>query len=383
MITLAGNTLDTNILNGLSEWIKTNPKLTYGQLTKQFEEEFAKYVGAEYAVFVNSGSSANLIAVYCAKLMGYKHIIIPRLCWATDYAPPKQFDMEISFCDCNLDNLSVDTEQLEDLLKSNKDKKTCILLVDVLGLQPDFVQILRLSEKYNALLIEDACESLGSTFLGKSLGTFGDIGTYSFYFSHHISTIEGGMVVTDDKKIYNMLLSLRSHGWTREWSKSDRGLKKVIFNVDDFQQDFTFYYPGFNVRSTEISAFIGLRQLPKMPRITEIRQENYNTYISQLEQKTWTPKNRSGDDNVISSFAMPIILDSNEHRTEVANFLLDNNVECRPLIAGDICKHPVYGDLNDGSNANKIHSCGMYIPNNERITVEDVYKICDLLGAKL
>lgn len=384
MITLTNDKITKNDIHELCLWLSREERLTYGTLVEKFEKQFAEYVGSQHAVFVNSGSSANLLAVYAAKLKGVERVIVPALCWATDAAPVYQFGMDLKFVDVNLQNLSVDLEQVENILKD--DVKTAILVVDVLGLQPDFTELLNIASEHNCMIIEDACESLGSTYYGKHLGTFGDIGTYSFYYGHHITTIEGGMIVTDNYDLYKILKSIRSHGWARDWDAKESKIQSVINKVDDFNNAFTFYYPGFNVRPTEINAFLGLQQLSRFDSASKIRYRNYLTYVDRLNNKCWTPSTINDNDNIVSNFGMPFLAKNNEQRKNIIEGLKYNKVECRPLISGNVVNHPVNKYYRSNAVcpvADDIHQFGMYLPNHEDITTDNVHFICDIIESNL
>jgi CDP-6-deoxy-D-xylo-4-hexulose-3-dehydrase len=217
MISLVKDTITKKDINNLIKWLKTYPRLTKGEKTLEFEKQFAQWVGTEFALFVNSGSSANLLMVYALKyagLLSNNKVAVPTLSWATDLSPILQYDIEPVLVDCNLKNLSVDLKHLEKVFK--EDKPDAFILVSVLGLSPDMDKIVELCEKYNVILLEDNCESQGTSYKGKKLGTFGLASSFSTFFGHIMSTIEGGVITTDDEGFYNLLLQLRSHGWDRD-----------------------------------------------------------------------------------------------------------------------------------------------------------------------
>jgi CDP-6-deoxy-D-xylo-4-hexulose-3-dehydrase len=214
-IGLIGNIISDEDMKALSEWIATCPRLSKGPLTLEFERRWARWLGTKHAVFVNSGSSANLLMIYamiCAgKLKPGDKVVVPALSWSTDVAPLMQFGLVPVLCDCNLGDLSVDLGHLQRLFIEDRDIKA-LLLVSVLGLVPDMWSITGLCKEYGVDLLEDCCESMGSMFGPKNLGTFGEMSTFSMFFSHHISTIEGGMVCTDDDRLHDILVSIRAHG---------------------------------------------------------------------------------------------------------------------------------------------------------------------------
>jgi len=275
MISLVSDTIDRADINNLIEWLDQDPipRLTKGHLTKELEEAWAKKIGTEYSVYVNSGSSALLLTLAALKyfkiennLSSYNFlknnkIVIPNLSWATDVSSPHLLGYDVSLVDCNLDDLSVDIESLEKIFI--EENPAALMLVSVLGFVPKMDEIIALCNKYNVILLEDVCESMGSEYNERKLGSFGLASCFSLYFGHHLSTIEGGFINTNNKDFYNLLLSMRSHGWDRDCDKDVQDLWRTENNVDDFSSLYTFFYPGFNVRSTDLQAFIGLRQIDK------------------------------------------------------------------------------------------------------------------------
>jgi CDP-6-deoxy-D-xylo-4-hexulose-3-dehydrase len=232
MISLVKDTITKKDINSLIKWLKTYPRLTKGEQTLKFEAEFAQWVGSQYAIFVNSGSSANLLMVYALKyanLLNTNKIAIPTLSWATDLSPLLQFGITPVLVDCNLNNLSVDLNHLEEVFKN--EKPDAFILVSILGLSPDMDKIVELCERYNVILLEDNCESQGTSYKGKKLGTFGLASSFSTFFGHIMSTIEGGVITTDDEGFYNLLLQLRSHGWDRDLPPEEQNLLRLLYNV--------------------------------------------------------------------------------------------------------------------------------------------------------
>ena len=213
-IKLVKDTINFDDVSKLIEWLKTNPRLTKGDLTVEFEKKWSEWLGVKYSVFVNSGSSANLAGIYSLILserMKNKKIVVPAVSWVTTVTPAIQLGLEPIMCDCDEDNLGLDINHLKQIIKN--ENPSVIILVHVLGIPNHLDEIIRLCDENDILLIEDTCESIGSMYDNKKLGTFGDLSTFSFYFGHHMSTIEGGMISTNDEDLYHILLSIRSHGW--------------------------------------------------------------------------------------------------------------------------------------------------------------------------
>jgi CDP-6-deoxy-D-xylo-4-hexulose-3-dehydrase len=374
-INLAEDTITLNELNSLADWIKTNPRLTKGPLCKKLEEEFAQYLGTKYAIYVNSGSSANLLMVWALLEGGYLHnkkVIAPAVSWCTTVTPFMQFGFDVSLCDCDKNDLGLDVRHFEELCA--REHPSVAILVHVLGHACQMDKILEICKIYNVILLEDSCEALGTTINGgKKLGSLGIAGAFSFYYGHHISTIEGGMVVTNDEKLYNLMLSIRSHGWARDIEKFYHDAWSSQYNIDEIRDLYTFYYPGFNLRSTDLNAFLGLSQIKKIEEYSRIRNRNYSLY-SEILKDFWIQTSTS---EFLSSFSYGVLV---ENRLEVYKYLTANNIECRPLICGNIGRHPFW--LKRYSPlvlpvADIVHDYGLYLPNHAKLTPEDITYICD------
>jgi CDP-4-dehydro-6-deoxyglucose reductase, E1 len=372
-IHLAEDTISREEIVDLSKWLLTADKLTKGHLTKEFEEKFAKWQGSKYAVYVNSGSSANHLMAYALLEGGYlknKVAIAPSVSWCTSVTPFIQFGYDVHLCDCDKDDLGLNIEHFEKLCKEYS--PSVVLLVHVLGHPNKLDKILEICKKYGVILLEDTCESMATEYKNKKLGSFGLAGSFSLYYGHHISTVEGGMVVTDDEKFYNLCLSIRSHGWSRdvdskyktEWSKD--------YDIDEVRDLYTFYYSGFNFRNTDIGAFLGLGQLKKIDGYAKIRQRNYKIYREELKDY-WA---QTSNNSFLSSFAYGVIV---ENRLEVYKHLLENGIENRPLICGNIGLHPFWIKKYGKTNlpiADIIHFNGLYLPNHAQLSEDEVRFIC-------
>lgn len=376
MIRLAENTISQEELLALAEWIPTTSQLTKGPLVIEFEKKFAAYIGTKHCVMVNSGSSANLLMAYSLLEGNYlknKKVVVPAVSWITTLSPFLQFGFEVLLCDSNDKNLGIDTNELEQLFI--KENPSLLIIVHVLAHLNDMEKIYRLCEKYNVLLIEDACEALGTSDTdNKRAGNLSLAGSFSFYYGHHISTIEGGAVTTNDTKLYNLMLSIRSHGWSRDVDSFYKEQWKNEFRIDEIREFYTFYYPGFNLRSTDLNAFLGLSQLDKIDEIVSVRQNNYNLYSKYLEGKYWKQESLF---NQLSSFAYGTIV---ENREEVFNHLKKNDIEVRPLICGSMGKQPFWikkFGYKPLKIADIIHDYGLYLPNHLYINEEKIKFITD------
>jgi len=381
MIRLVENTIDSNDINKLIEWLQTEPRLTKGTFTLEFEKQLAEWFGTKYAVFVNSGSSANLLMLYALKMSGFmknQKVVVPSLCWATDLAPVIQLGMEPILVDCNLENLSVDLNHLEIVFKEHN--PSVLLLVSVLGLSPDMDAIKRLCDLYDVHLLEDNCESQGTMYGGTKLGGFGLMASCSTYFGHIMSTIEGGIVTTNSEYMYELLLQLRSHGWSRDLSKETKQALRQKYNVDEFSEMYTFYLPGFNLRSTDLQAFLGIEQLKKVDGMIKKRNYNFHIYRELLSDKIWFPTEI--ENSYTANFSIPVILSSIDKKQKLVKLLIENNIECRPLISGSMGTQPFYTRLYgrvELPNCTIVDERGIYVPNHPELTKEQIQFICELI----
>ena len=336
MIKLVSDTINNKDIDHLVEWLKTYPRLTKGELTPKLEDKWSKWLGTKHSIFCNSGSSANLLMLWAlveaGRISRDSKIVVPSVAWATDLAPVIQLGMTPILCDSNLQDLSVDLTHLETIFKETKPE--VLLLVSVLGLVPDMQKISELCHKYNVILLEDTCESMGSKWEDKKLGTFGLMSSFSTYFGHHISTIEGGFVSTDDEELYEILKSIRSHGWDRDASKNYSNKLRKEWKTSNFDALYTFYHSGFNVRSTDLQAFIGLGQINKLDDICSKRNNNFKIYQKEL-----------------SSIAPHI-----ESRGFISNF----------------------GRL-ELPNVTEIDRYGFYVPNHPGLKEQDILKITNII----
>jgi len=380
MITLVKDTIDNDDIDRLINWLKTYPRLTKGMVTLELERKYADWLGTEYSVFCNSGSSANLLML-SAIIEKYKSkkVVVPSVAWATDLAPVIQLGLKPLLCDCNMNDLSVDLNHLEEIFKT--ESPDALLLVSVLGLVPDMDEVTRLCEKYNVILLEDTCESMGSEYRDKKLGTFGLMSSFSTFFGHHISTIEGGFICTDDKELYELLVSLRSHGWARESSIETQFKLQQEWDVTDFDSLYTFYYPGYNVRSTDLQAYIGLTQIDKLDDWGKKRESNFNIYQENIKSDYWKPKYDLN--NFTSNFAYPII---HHDRNEIVKSLQENNIETRPMVCGSMGTQPFYvkkyGRL-ELPNVTEVDNHGFYVPNHPKLTEEQIKFVCKVINMEI
>ena len=381
MIPLVKDTIDSKDIDQLIEWLKTYPKLTKGDNTLKLEETFTKWIGTKYSIFVNSGSSANLLMLYALKYLKGNNlkVAVPSLCWATDLSPIMQLDMTPILVDCNLNDLSVDVKHLETIFTS-ENKPDILLLVAVLGLSPNIDIIKKLCDEYDVILLEDVCESQGTMFNNQKLGSFGLMSSFSTYFGHTMSTIEGGFITTNDKSLYDILIQLRSHGWDRDLDKNKQNELRKKWKITDFNTLFTFYIPGFNLRSTDLQAFLGLRQMEKVDKMISQRNANFLLFQQYLKNNTWFPQTPLN--SYTASFCIPVIFKTKKNKEKAIKEFIKNKIEIRPLIAGSMGKQPFYvikyGQLNL-PNCDIVDKRGIYIPNFPLLTKDEIKLMCDII----
>jgi CDP-6-deoxy-D-xylo-4-hexulose-3-dehydrase len=381
MIKLVSDTINKDDINALIDWLNQPeiPRLTKGDLTWELESKWAKKIGTKYSVYVNSGSSAillSLAALLESKKIKNKKIIVPSLSWATDVSSPIFLGMEPIMCDCNFTDLSCDLNHLEELFKTHN--PSSMILVSPLGLVPDMGKILSLCEEYEVLLFEDVCESMGSKFQGKYLGSFGFASFFSMYFGHHLSTIEGGFINTNNEDFYYLLLMMRSHGWDRDLPKEKQEELRKKYKVSEFDSLYNFYVPGFNLRSTDLQAFIGLRSIDKLDEYSKVRNLNFKSYNKFITVNELDITEKEGD--FVSNFALPIV---SKNKKEIINNLIYNGIETRPLIAGDMSKKPMWYERFGHvylPNCEKINEFGFYVPNHQDLTVEQIKFISKVIN---
>jgi CDP-6-deoxy-D-xylo-4-hexulose-3-dehydrase len=368
-VKLADNTISAEEMSSLADWLKEGHQVTKGPLTRQFEAEFAAYTGTKYSIMVNSGSSANLLMAYSLLEAGYlrnKKVIVPAVSWITTLSPFVQMGFECFLCDSDAKDLGVDLNHLEQLLK--KEQPALLILVHILGHPNQMDAIRRLCAQHGCLVIEDACEALGSEYKGVKTGALSLAGSFSFYYGHHISTIEGGAITTRDDKLYSVMLSIRSHGWSRDVPEADRQAWKKEFAIDDFREFYSFYYAGYNLRSTDLNAYLGRLQLKRLPEIAKVRARNFELYRQALPE-FWSQSSEGG---FVSSFSFGTYA---KNRLEVSKYMLAQGIECRPLVCGSMGRQPFwikkYG-VTRLPIADKVHDFGLYLPNHANITPEDI-----------
>jgi CDP-6-deoxy-D-xylo-4-hexulose-3-dehydrase len=378
-ISLVEDTIDKKDIKKLIEWLKTNPRLTKGELTVEFEKKWSEYLGVKYSVFLNSGSSANLAMIYSlilSKKLENKNVVVPAVSWVTTVTPIIQLGLNPIICDCDKDNLGLDVDHFKKIVEEHK--PSAVIIVHVLGIPNNLEQILKICRENNIILLEDTCEAIGSEYQGKKLGCFGEMSSFSFYYGHHMSTIEGGMISTDSEEFYHILLSIRSHGWDRDLPEKEKIKLREKHNVGSFKSLYTFYYPGFNLRPTDLQAFLGLEQLLKIEKIVSKRKNNFDLYNKYISKNCWKISPPQG--SYVSNFAFPIITDKID---VLVKSLREKNIECRPLICGSINEQPFWYERFEKknlSNSKRVHEFGLYVPNNPKLSKKDIKFISNIIN---
>lgn len=374
--TLAHDSWDIHERRAL-ERVMNNGRYTMGPEVAKFEEKFAEWAGSKYAIMVNSGSSANLMMLTALRyddrfnLQPDDEVIVPAVSWSTTYFPVDQNRFKLVFVDVNLDTLNIDVDQVVDAIT---DRTKIIFAVNLLGNPADLQRLKQICEERNIILLEDNCESLGAHIDGKKCGTWGLMGSFSFFFSHHLQTMEGGMVVTDDLKLAQMIKSLRAHGWLRDLPAENLVCNKI---GDPFQDSFRFVLPGYCVRPLEMSGAVGQMQLLKVKDQLEKREKNASLFRYAVARRDYI--RRQATNGYSSWFGFSIILEGvlAGQRARVIEALGSIGVETRPIVAGNftvnpVCKflnHRIHGEL---PNANKIHTDGFFIGNDSRDLEENI-----------
>jgi CDP-6-deoxy-D-xylo-4-hexulose-3-dehydrase len=372
----------------LSDFILSNKRLTNGKKVIEFENIWSKWLGTKRSVMVNSGTSGNYISIAIVKeLLGIGEVIVPPLGWVSDISSVTQLGMTPVFVDVSMDNLSITSENIKNAIT---DKTKAIVLVHCLGFNAINEEIIKISKEKNILLIEDCCEAHGATFNGQKVGTFGDISIFSFYFGHHITTVEGGMISMNDEKIYELSKLFRSHGMTREVSnETQEEYKNKYPNLNPL---FTFAVAGFNMRSTELNAVLGIEQMNRIDSNVKKRRHNFKLWLDNLDKNKYIVEfDLEGNSN----FALPLImkpnytdrLSINDDFSGVCDILDLNGVEYRLGTSGggnqslqpylEKYEYRVVGEL---TNVNYVHSNSLYIGNHTDLNDEQIINLCKMLN---
>lgn len=362
--------------------------LSFGKECEKFEKSFAKFQKRKYCIFVNSGSSANLALIQAmlnlGKIKKGDAIGFSALTWSTNVMPLIELGLLPVPIDIEIDTLNVSSNTLKDAIKKNKIK--ALFLTNLLGFCDDIDTIKIFCTKNNIILMEDNCESLGTKYKNKLLGNYGVASTFSFYVGHHMSTIEGGAICTDDKKLATMLRIVRAHGWDRNLSTKDQTKLRNHHKVNStFYSRYTFYDLGYNLRPTEINGFIGNTQIPYIKEIIKKRNKNFLFLAKHIYKKkdSYYPV-KFDHIQFLSNFAVPIVCKTKKERDELVA-KCNGKVEIRPIVGGDMTQQPFYKKhatlLPKNSNARLVHEQGLYFGNNPELTQEELKKILTIFSS--
>lgn len=387
---LASSTWDEKERNAIQRVIDSD-MYSMGKHVAEYEQQFADFFDSKYAVMVSSGSTANLLMI--AALFFTKHptlkrgdeIIVPAVSWSTTYFPLQQYGLKVKFVDIDRETLNIDLDKLEAAI--TEDTKA-ILLVNLLGNPNDFDAIQRMVDGKDIIILEDNCESMGAEFNNKKAGSFGLMGTFSSFFSHHIATMEGGCVITDDEELYHILLTIRAHGWTRNLPKENRvtGIK----SDDSFEEAFKFVLPGYNVRPLEMSGAIGIEQLKKLPDFIKVRRENAEVFCQLFNDHPYIQIQQETGSSSWFGFSLVIKENATFSRKDLVSAFQQAGIECRPIVTGNFLKneevlkffdYEVSGSLEA---AEYIDQNGLFVGNHQLplgTEIELLKKVIDELTA--
>jgi len=382
---LAVDTIQDADLAEMIEWLKSYPRLTMADVTREFEAAWARWMGMKYAVMCNSGSSANLMmyaALETSRKATQKRIVVPATGWATTLMPALQLGWKPTMCESDQRTFGVDLTVLEDILK--REKPDAIILVHVLGVPCDMTGILALQAKYGFSILEDCCASHGARHQGRLVGSFGDMSSFSFYYGHHMSTVEGGVVCTNDKTLYHHLLMGRSHGWLKDLPEEEAAGIMKQYGIDPFHAPFTFLVPGYNLRPTDINAKFGLIQMKHLDQTVARRIANHKIYQQRLRGVVDFASGLPGD--VISSISFCAVADSREVRRHVVSRLDEHSIDTRIFTAGNLGRHPFWADRYGAFSspmADRLYEGGFFLPNNQSLGATEIEHVCDVVTAAM
>jgi CDP-6-deoxy-D-xylo-4-hexulose-3-dehydrase len=363
-------------------------RFTMGDSVRTFETNFAAKFGMRYALMVNSGSSANLVGIAALThrkdrpLRPGDEVIVPAISWATTYYPLQQYGLKLVFVDVDLETLNLDVTLLENALSP---RTRMVIAASILG-NPARLDVIRaFCDAHGLILFEDNCESMGARLGGRYTGTYGHINTFSSFFSHHISTMEGGIILTDDFELYQLCLSLRAHGWTRDLPENQTLYER---SPEDFYEAYRFILPGFNVRPLEIAGAVGVEQLKKLDHFIEIRRKNGNLFTELFrDDDRFIIQKENGES---SWFAFTIILHParNLDRKAVMRELERARIEFRIITGGNFLRHDVirYFDHRVAGgrvpHADTAHDSGFFVGNHPCDLTSQLHRLRDVLDAQ-
>ena len=371
---LATSSFGQEEITAINKVVESN-NFSMGPKVEEFENDFASFFSSKYAIMCNSGSTANLLMIASLfftkrnKLKRGDEVIVPSVSWSTTYTPLQQYGLHVKFVDIDPDTLNF---SLEDLANAVSDKTKVILAVNLLGNPNDFDEIDKIIGEKDIILLEDNCESMGAKYKKKYTGTFGLMGTFSSFYSHHISTMEGGIIITDDEELYHIMLSLRAHGWTRNLPQKNHVSNK---SNNSFEESFRFVLPGYNVRPLEMSGAIGIEQLKKLPNFIKQRRKNAELFVSLFKNdERFIIQKEIGES---SWFGFSFIIKNNDPRYLIIEKLRKANIDTRPIVTGDFTKNEVlkyfdYSINSDIKHAKNLELNGFFVGNSHEDLIKEL-----------
>ena len=376
---LQENILEDKDKDYLVDFIRTTERFTQFEKVKQFETAWSQWQGIKFSTYVNSGSSADLIMLDAVKeyynFEDGAEVLVPAVTWTTNITSVIQTNLKPVFVDVNLNDFSFDYEKLE---KAVTVKTKIILITHLIGIPANINKIKAIAEKHNLIILEDCCESHGATFNGNKIGNFGLASTFSFYWGHHLTTVEGGVICSNNDELNDLFILKRSHGLARELHPSKHQKYKDKYPEIDF--NFLFITHGYNFRNTELHAVLGIEQLKHLDRYISIRNSNHKRYleiITPIKDKLYVVENEG-----ISSFCLPFVFKNQANKVKLKEALVTKNVETRPIISGNLLVQPCftqYGDYKDFTNAQVVQNNGFYIGNNQFVNEERLQLLAETI----
>ena len=381
MLPLATSSWDEQEYQAIQRVISSN-RFTMGPEVELFEKEFAEYFGAKFCVMSNSGSSANLLSI-AALIYSNRHdispgdeVIVPAVSWSTTYYPIHQYGLKLKFVDIDPKTLNLNLDKIEEAIN---EKTKMVLAVNLLGNPIDYGRLVEICNRRSLILMEDNCESMGAKFGGKFAGTFGVAGTFSSFFSHHISTMEGGMTLTDCEELYQIMISMRAHGWTRGLPLENHISKK---SDDSFMESYRFILPGYNLRPLEMSGAIGRLQLKKLESIVRCRRNNSEVFKRCFSEINGIDIQEEVGES--SWFGFAVVINNGMARSNFVSALEGAGVEVRPIVAGNFLRNPVIEMMDHDAHgemivADHIHDNGLFFGNHHYEISTEIEKISEII----
>lgn len=371
----------------LLEFLANTKRWSMDEKCMEFESRFAKWQGRNFAIAFNSGSSANLALIQSLLNMGKikrgDKVALSAVTWATNVMPIIQLGLLPILVDIELETLNISSRTFKQALYEHGDIKS-LFITNLLGFCSDLDMIKKDCNDNNIILLEDNCESLGSIFNGKKLGNFGEASTFSLFVGHHLSTVEGGLVCTDDVDLANMLKMSRAHGWSRSLEEHKKEQLRKNHDMDKFYDQYTFYELGYNLRPTEITGFLGIEQLVYADEIIAKRENNFSIFQKVALKNSSLIHLKTDHIDLVSNFAFPVICKTKEILSKALNIFHENMIEIRPLVGGNMARQPFLRDYTSYAtnlvNSDIAHDFGFYFPNNPELKQEELDRIVNCLS---